>query len=110
MVAFVASRLGRRPKRLKNLSSSESSNSKCSVPVKPRAVVSPPSHLGLLPLSMAELEVSLSHCNTYIYNKGSPYSITEHRVPELIPVLGSQPAGDVSHKPGGRLPLLNYRA
>jgi len=22
---------------------------------------------------------------------------------ELIPVLGSQPAGDVSHKPGGRL-------
>jgi len=34
--------------------------------------------------------------------KGSPYSITEHRVPELIPVLGSQPAGDASHKPGGR--------
>ena len=29
-----------------------------------------------------------------------------HRVPELIPVLGSQPAGGVSHKPGGRLPLL----
>jgi len=28
-------------------------------------------------------------------------------VPELIPVLGSQPAGDVSHKPGGRLPLLS---
>jgi len=28
---------------------------------------------------------------------GSPYSITERRVPELIPVLGSQPAGDVSH-------------
>ena len=37
--------------------------------------------------------------------KGSPYSITERRVPELIPVLGSQPAGDVSHKPRGRLPL-----
>jgi len=36
---------------------------------------------------------------------GSPYSITERRIPELIPVLGSQPAGDVSHKPGGRLPL-----
>ena len=32
--------------------------------------------------------------------KGSPYSITEHRVLQLIPVLGSQPAGDVSHKPG----------
>jgi len=28
--------------------------------------------------------------------KGSPYLITEPRVPELIPVLGSQPAGDVS--------------
>jgi len=25
-----------------------------------------------------------------------------YRVPELIPILGSQPAGDVSHKPGGR--------
>ena len=46
-----------------------------------------------------------------IYNKGkgSPYSITQRRVPELIPVLGSQPAGDVSHKPGGRLPLLFAR-
>ena len=36
--------------------------------------------------------------------KSSQYSITERRVPELIPVLGSQPAGGVSHKPGGRLP------
>ena len=41
--------------------------------------------------------------------KDSPYSIAERRVPELIPVLGSQPAGDVSHKPGGRLPLLSAR-
>jgi len=41
--------------------------------------------------------------------KGSPYSITERRVLELIPVLGSRPAGDVSHKPGGRLPLLSAR-
>ena len=41
--------------------------------------------------------------------KGSPYLVAEHRVPELIPVLGSQPAGDVSHKPGGRLPLLSAR-
>jgi len=40
-----------------------------------------------------------------IKSKGSPYSITEGRVPELIPVFGSQPAADVSHKPGGRLPL-----
>jgi len=42
-------------------------------------------------------------------NKGSPYSITARRVPQHIPVLGSQPAGDVSHKPGGRLPLLSAR-
>ena len=41
--------------------------------------------------------------------KGNLYSITERRVPELIPVLDSQPAGDVSHKPGGRLPLLSAR-
>jgi len=44
-----------------------------------------------------------------VKGKGSPYSITERRVPELIPVLGSQPAGDASHKPGGRLPLLSAR-
>jgi len=30
-------------------------------------------------------------------------------VPELIPVLGSQPVGDVGHKPGSRLPLLSAR-
>ena len=28
---------------------------------------------------------------------------------ELIPGLGSQPAGDVSQKPGGRLTLLSAR-
>jgi len=42
-------------------------------------------------------------------DKSSPYSITERRVPELIPVLGCQPADDVNHKPGGRLPLLSAR-
>ena len=41
--------------------------------------------------------------------KGSPYSITERRVPAMIPVLGSQPAGDVNHKPDGRLTLLSAR-
>ena len=41
---------------------------------------------------------------------GIPYSSTERRVPELIPVLGSQPAADVSHKPDGRLPLLSATA
>jgi len=49
----------------------------------------------------------------FFYNncegKGSPYSITECRFPELIPVLGSQPAGDVNHKPDSRLPLLFTR-
>ena len=44
-----------------------------------------------------------------IKGKSSPYLITEHRVPELILVLVSQPAGDVSNKPGGRLPLLSAR-
>jgi len=47
--------------------------------------------------------------STHKKGKGSSYSITERRVPELIPVLGSQPAGDVSHKPGGRLPLLSAK-
>ena len=55
---------------------------------------------------------SRSQC-TMFYLKGkakrSPYSITERRVPELIPVLCSQPAVDVIHKPGGRLPLLSDR-
>jgi len=36
--------------------------------------------------------------------KGSQYS-----VPELIPVLGSQPAGNVNHKPDGGLRLLSAR-
>ena len=42
--------------------------------------------------------------------KVNPYSTAERMVPEPIPVLGSQPAGDVSHKPGGRLPLLSARS
>jgi len=44
-----------------------------------------------------------------IKNERSPYSITERTVLELITVLGSQPAGDVNHKPDGRLPLLSAR-
>ena len=42
-------------------------------------------------------------------DKASSYSIIERRVSELISVFGSQLAGDVSHKPGGRLPLLSAR-
>jgi len=57
------------------------------------------------------LEISIQTCNSIPCPKptGSPHSITQRRVLELIPVLGSQPAGDVSHKPGGRLPLLSAR-
>ena len=44
--------------------------------------------------------------------KRSPYSTAERKVPELILVLGSQPAGDVSHKPGGNaqplVDILNF--
>jgi len=52
---------------------------------------------------------SKTHKRSSKKSKGSPYSITERRVPELIPVLGSQPAGDENHKPDGRLPLLSAR-
>jgi len=45
----------------------------------------------------------------HISDEGKKSSIAERRVPKLIPVLGSQPAGDVSHKPGSRLPLLCTR-
>jgi len=48
-------------------------------------------------------------CRLLFVKKGSPYSITERRVLELIPVLGSQPAGGASHKRGGRLQLLSTR-
>jgi len=56
---------------------------------------------------------NLKRTDAYTYSvkgKGSLYSITERRVsPDLIRVLCSQPAGDVNHKPGGRLPLLSAR-
>ena len=55
------------------------------------------------------LAAGKKHCMYQQVKKGSQYSITERRVPELIPVLGSQPARDVIHKPGGRLPLLSAR-
>ena len=52
----------------------------------------------------------MQHDVIHKYNKkGSPYSITKCRVPELMLVLGSQPPGDMSHKPGSRLPLLSAR-
>ena len=52
----------------------------------------------------------LTHLIAYVKKlKVVHTTIAERRVPELIPVLGSQPAGDVSHKPGDRLPLLSAR-
>jgi len=57
----------------------------------------------------------MAHSNAFLLyslslkGKDSPYSIAERRVPELTPVLGSQPASDMSHKSGGRLPLLYAR-
>ena len=43
----------------------------------------------------------------------SALTVAHTRLPsvvlEMIPVLGSQPASDVSHKPGGKLPLLSAR-
>jgi len=47
---------------------------------------------------LATMASGVKKIDKYLYiikGKGSPYSITERRVPELIPVLGSQPAGDV---------------
>jgi len=60
-------------------------------------------------ISLLEQLGARAHTHRRKKSKGSPYSITERRVPELIPVLSSQPAGDVSHKPDGRLPLLSAR-
>jgi len=45
----------------------------------------------------------------YIKVKVVPYTKRVSKVLELITVLISQPAGDQSHKPGGRLPLLSTR-
>ena len=55
-----------------------------------------------------------AHVNiTYVSYKKVAHRPTRlprvYRVPELIPVLASQPAGNVSHKPDGRLPLLSAR-
>jgi len=62
-----------------------------------------------LHFSFVSEPVGLTYTRRVKKGKRSPCSITERRFPELIPVLGSQPAGDVSHKPGGRLPLLSAK-
>jgi len=59
--------------------------------------------------SVAYVVVMVNNFSGTIKSKGRPYTTTERRVPELIPVLSSQSTGDVSHKPSGRLPLLSAR-
>ena len=69
-------------------------------------------YLNVKPICSLDLSASVQRNKSFNdskKDKGSPYSITERRVPELIPVLSSQPAGDVNHKPGVRLPLLSAR-
>jgi len=61
-------------------------------------------------VSGGRCELSIADTDKLKKGKGSRHSIAERRLPEPIPVLGSQPAGDVSHKPGGKLPLLSARA
>jgi len=60
-------------------------------------------------LSHVAADVYFTLYTLWVKGKGNPYSITERMVPELIPVLGSQPVGDVSHKSDGRLLLLFAR-
>jgi len=57
-------------------------------------------------LELKNLQLRMLQCKK---RTDSLHPIAERRVPELIPVLGSQPAGDVSHKAGDRLPLLAAR-
>jgi len=58
---------------------------------------------GLASVIWGECHISTLFMKSIQLKKGSPYSIAKRRVPELIPLLGSQPAADASHKPGGRL-------
>jgi len=59
---------------------------------------------------MQDVPKQIQRTVTQYKSEGSPYSITERRVPtRMITVLGSQPACEASHKPGDRLPLLSAR-
>jgi len=49
------------------------------------------------PLSYKNYINSWLHLDMFVFLKGSSYSIAERGVPQLIPVLGSHPAGDASH-------------
>ena len=73
--------------------------------IRPTTQLAPVPSYGLHSQTTRAVSVRSLGCKK---GKGSPYAITERRVQQLIPVLGSQPAGEVSHKPGGR-PLLSAR-
>jgi len=47
------------------------------------------------------------HGNVHTAKRYPILDYRAYRVPELITVVGSQPARDVSHKPDCRLPLLS---
>jgi len=65
--------------------------------------------VGITPKLTSTTVVGLHQIRAHSKGKGSQYSITERRVPVLIPILVSQPAGDVNKKPDGRLLLLSAR-
>jgi len=75
--------------------------------VRPRPQNVTQRHHGYRTFAPPLLQNFTLHC--LFKGKGGPYSTAERRVSELIPVLGRQPAGDVSHKPGGKLPSLFAR-
>ena len=45
----------------------------------------------------------------HFHKDSSPILDYEHRAWSCSRIFSSQPAGDISHKPGGRLPLLSTR-
>ena len=53
--------------------------------------------------------ITSERCVKTLQVKVAQTRVPSVEVPDLIPVLGSQPAGDVSYKPGGRLPLFSAR-
>ena len=86
----------------------------CKSAPRPRQITTPKPHhsffTGRMPfLPPNQQRQSTSAAVTVSVKGKNPYSTAERRVPKLIPVLGSEPAGDTSHKPGGWLPLLSAR-
>jgi len=82
----------------------------CQPNVRPSVSHKPVSIERLSSSSNSKRELPLKRNRIGVKGKGIAHTrLTVRRFPELIPVFGSQPAGDVSHKPGSRLPLLSAR-